>query len=171
VLATALECALQVMNEAIIHRRELVAHLSRDRHARARLLHDPAYNRILLEMAAEIERLRDSAKQSVGPDAFHQSRTAAPSRRALRNGPPRPGGRAMTVAPNHSGNLPRDFAACPRCGKKGLYRYGGWVAKTASGRLGGHPPGRRCKYCGHRILDVTQEEFERWINRAKRTTP
>lgn len=71
----------------------------------------------------------------------------------------------MSVRPNHSGNLPREFSECPQCGKRGMYRYGGHVVRGRDGGLGGHPPGKRCKYCGHRQPEKTQAEFEAAINR------
>jgi len=71
----------------------------------------------------------------------------------------------MPVAPNHSGNLPRDFEYCPECGRKGLYRYGGRVWRMPNGKLSGMPPGRRCKYCRHAIPDCTTQELETEINR------
>ena len=72
----------------------------------------------------------------------------------------------MPAAPNHSGNLPRVFERCPGCGKKGLYRHGGQVWASPDG-LTGFPPGRRCKYCAHRIPDATQAEFERQLNQKE----
>ena len=72
----------------------------------------------------------------------------------------------MAFAPNHSNNLPREFCPCPRCSKKGLYRYGGTAYRTMDGyTLDGVPPGRRCKYCGHRIHDLTPDEYRRQLNR------
>jgi hypothetical protein len=71
----------------------------------------------------------------------------------------------MSVAPNHSANLPRDFAVCPHCGKKGLYAYGGHIMRRRDGQLDGHPPGKRCKYCRTGKPDMSQAEFLAKVNR------
>jgi hypothetical protein len=72
----------------------------------------------------------------------------------------------MPTAPNHSGNLPRVFERCPNCQKKGFYRYGGTVLPSPNG-YGGLSPGRRCKYCHHRLPDMTPDQYRAHLNHAR----
>lgn len=59
----------------------------------------------------------------------------------------------MAVVVDHSANFPRDFAACPDCGKKGYYRI--QAASAIVERDGRReavitvPSMMRCRYCKH----------------------
>lgn len=74
----------------------------------------------------------------------------------------------MAFAPNHSANLPREFAYCPHCLKKGVYQYGGTIIRAADGSLDGLPPGHRCKYCRQPHPDnMTHAEYRTRINTGR----
>jgi hypothetical protein len=66
-------------------------------------------------------------------------------------------------------NFPQDFTECPNCGKKGWYRYTGrtWQPGGKNAPITGTPPGKRCKYCKHRVQDVSTAEFLAIYNKPK----
>jgi DNA-directed RNA polymerase subunit RPC12/RpoP len=70
----------------------------------------------------------------------------------------------MAFRPNHSANLPREFCDCGQCGKRGVYKVKGTVWRYPDGRLTGHAPSTRCKYCGQRIWAMTTAEYEQRLN-------
>ena len=54
----------------------------------------------------------------------------------------------MAFAPDHSGNLPREFTRCPQCGYKGVYHIN--PTRRADGSQVYDQ--WRCKYCGRLTL-------------------
>jgi hypothetical protein len=65
----------------------------------------------------------------------------------------------MPVRQNLADNLPREFEICPSCGRKGFCHYQGNVIRGANGRVGGFPPGKRCKYCRHAEPEMSVEDY------------
>ena len=70
----------------------------------------------------------------------------------------------MSIANDHSENLPSEFFLCPNCGKKGVYAYGDSYACTGDYLI-------RCRYCKVSSYGYYTESIEKAITKRLSNLP